>query len=962
MSATRIPTATYRLQFTREFTFAEALEIVPYLDELGITDLYASPLFTARSGSAHGYDVTDPTSLNLELGGEVGFQALSGALMERGMGLLLDVVPNHMGISDPSNHWWQDVLENGPSSPYARFFDIDWNPPKEDLSNKVLLPVLGDQYGRSLEKGEIRLLREGGAFFAACFEQRFPLAPRTSTALLEPVLERLRALLGEEHPHAIELASIATSLRHLPPRTETAPEKVEERHREKEVAKRRLAQLLEECAPCAALLDEEIAAVNGRPGDPRSFDRLEALLAEQAYRLCYWRVAADEINYRRFFDINDLAAIRVEDEEVFETVHRLPMELVAEGRVTGLRIDHPDGLFDPEGYFLGLQEKARELRGAAAGDGLPLYLVVEKILSPGERLPERWAVHGTTGYEFLNLLSGLFVRREAERAFRRLYACITGRDWRLPDLLYEAKKLILEVSMSSELNVLARKLDRISEQHRWSRDFTLSRLQKALGEVIASFPVYRTYIRPSSDVVAEEDRRQTIAAVRSAKSRNRAIDDSVFDFIASVLLLEHPEGLSEEQRAERREFVLRFQQITGPVTAKGLEDTAFYRVFPLASLNEVGGDPGRFGVSLAEFHAANAARRNDWPHALSATSTHDSKRSEDVRARIDVLTEMPEEWEEAVALWRASNRSRKLEIEGVEAPDANEEYLLYQTLIGAWPLEPVADDARREFRERIERYMEKALKEAKVHTSWINPNQAYDAAVCEFVRRLLEPEPANEFLADFLRFQERVAQAGAWNSLAQTLIKITAPGVPDFYQGSELWSFSLVDPDNRAPVDYSSRRQHLEELSRRAAADLLGLAGELVPRWRDGRIKLFLTWRALGFRRSHRRLFAEGAYLPLEAAGARSEHCCAFARRHERSWALTAVPRFVSGLLDEARTAGAERVWERTWLRLPPEAPAQWRNVLTGELVRAERGAEGGEIGLARLFGSFPVALLEGAD
>jgi (1->4)-alpha-D-glucan 1-alpha-D-glucosylmutase len=888
------------------------------------------------------------------------------------------------------------VLENGPSSPAAKFFDIDWTPPKEGLANKVLLPILSDQYGKVLENGEIHLLFEAGAFVITYYERRFPVSPRSFIAILEPACERVRALLDAGDPHLVELESIITSLRVLPPRTETDPERVRIRLREKEVAKRRLAALTEANETVREAIEQTVMAMNGRRGDPHSFDQLEALLAHQAYRLSYWRVATDEINYRRFFDVNHLAAIRVEEPEVFEAVHGVVLRLLGAGQVTGLRIDHPDGLFDPVQYFLDLQSTCRRILPSdpsTAGEPSEgtteraCYVVVEKILVRDERLRPDWAVHGTTGYEFLNLVNGLFVDPAAERHFHELYARMTGQPFRFGDIAYQSKKLILDATMSAELHVLARRLDRISEQHRWSRDFTLFSLQEALAEVIACFPVYRTYICGVKNMVGDEDQQYILSALRTAKRRNPAMSESIFDFVASVLLLQDPEGISEGDRAARRDFVMRFQQITGPIMAKGIEDTAFYRVFPLASLNEVGGNPERFGLPIDAFHRQNAERLTNWPHALLTTSTHDTKRSEDVRARINVLSEMPRDWERAIQRWQSMNRVKKVELEGAEVPDPQEEYLLYQTLIGtwlpqpmdeeahaqfvqrigrymqtlisAWPLQPMDEEAHAQFVQRIERYMEKALKEAKLHTSWINPNEAYDQAVKQFVRAILSPDGDNRFLADFRRFQGRIAQAGMWNSLSQTLLKITSPGVPDFYQGTELWDFSLVDPDNRRPVDFRTRGTMLEELQQRESKDLTSLVRELVAQRTDGRIKLYITYKALNFRRGHLDLFEQGAYQPLTVSGEKEDHVLAFARHLGNCWALVAVPRLVVKLSPSAKPPLGKLIWKETVLHLPEGAPNEWQNVFTGEALTVsdknttERGLLAHEV-----FRRLPVALL----
>jgi (1->4)-alpha-D-glucan 1-alpha-D-glucosylmutase len=969
MTVCRMPIATYRLQLTPNFGFADAQALVPYLHLLGITDLYTSPFCRARCGSSHGYDVTDHSTINPELGTEADLEALARTLQQHGMGLIMDIVPNHMGISDESNRWWQNVLENGPASPYAGFFDIDWAPPKQVLQNKVLLPVLGDQYGKVLEQGEIRLGYDEGAFIIDFYNQRLPLAPHTWTAILAPALEQVRSELAVDDPHLIELESILTSLRYLPLPTETAPAKVRERQREKEVGKRRLANLVVTSEPVYSAITAVLVAMNGQKGEPASFDRLETLLAEQAYRLCYWRVAADEVNYRRFFEINDLVAIRVEQPEVFTAVHSLVFRLLQQGIVTGLRVDHPDGLFDPEQYFLNLQAGCRRALAEASaavpqpagGDPKrPCYVVLEKILGRNEQLRAHWAVHGTTGYDFLNLVNGLFIDPDGRSPLREFYAQFTGSPQRAGEVAYESKKLILNISMASELYVLARRLDHISEQHRWSQDFTFLSLQDALREVIACFPVYRTYIRPTHAIVDDEDRYHIVRAVNAAKLRNPARSESIFDFILSVLLFDDPPGLSEAQYAERRDFVMRFQQLTSPVMAKGLEDTAFYRTYPLFSLNEVGGDPEYFGVAVDTFHQRNSERLAQWPCGLLATSTHDTKRSEDVRARINVLSEIPGEWERAVERWQIWNRAKKSTISGVEVPDANEEYLLYQALVGAWPLTPLDETAQTRFVQRIVQYMEKALKEAKIHTSWLNPHEAHDQAVRTFIQRVLTPGVENRFLADFALFQARIAPVGLLNALSQTLLKITSPGVPDFYQGTELWDDSLVDPDNRRPVDFPTRRACLAELQQRETEGLLPLVQELLAQWCDGRIKLYVTYKALHFRRSHISLFRDGGYLPIACTGTRREHVVAFARCKEQHWTLVVIPRWLTKLSSRRQPPLGRRVWGKNFLLLPPEAPLSWHNVLTGEELTGTTTPQGQTLYLSTILQYFPVALLSG--
>jgi (1->4)-alpha-D-glucan 1-alpha-D-glucosylmutase len=959
-----VPVSTYRLQLNRLFRFEQARELIGYFEDLGIGDCYFSPVLRARQGSLHGYDVTDHGSINPEIGTGDEFRRLAQDLRSRGMGLLLDIVPNHMCISEETNFWWWDVLENGPSSFYAPYFDIDWNPPKEDLIDKVLLPMLDDQYGRVLENREIQVAFDSGTFCVLYRGLRLPVAPRTYRLILDPPLGRLRQGLGPDHPDVLELESILTALSYLPERTEVDPVKIRERQREKEIVKRRLAELAERSRPVLESIEDSVTRMNGSPGDPHSLDRLEELLAEQVYRLSYWRVAADEINYRRFFDINDLAAIRVEDRQVFEAVHALVLSFLCEGLVTGFRVDHPDGLFEPHRYFQDLQAACRAARvspgceAAADSDSRRFFVVAEKIVVGDEDL-RPWAIEGTTGYGFLNYLNGIFVDRSRRRAFERIYRRFTGWTQSYDDLVYESKKLILQVSMSSELNVLARKLDRISEQHRWSRDFTLESLRDALRETIACFPVYRTYTTADMKTADAEDERHICTAIEATKRRNPAISESIFDFIQSVLLFQDPDGLTEAQREERRLFVMRMQQFTGPVMAKGVEDTAFYRYFPLASLNEVGGEPRSFGIPLSVFHDKARLRLKLWPNAMLPSSTHDTKRGEDVRARINALSEIPVELDRAIRRWRVLNAASKSMVGGLDVPSANEEYLLYQTLLGTWPLNMSTDEEREDYRRRIERYMEKALREAKVHTSWVSPNQPYEEAVSRFIRSLLNPASDNRFLVDFQRLQAMTAWAGMFNSLSQLVLKIASPGVPDFYQGSELWDFSLVDPDNRRPVDFDLHRRLMSQLIEGEKGDLAELVRRLLHNPGDGAIKLYLTRRALRFRKANRSLFAQGHYYPLKADGDRRTHVVAFARKKRATTVIVIAARFFLSLGCHPEMPLGDSVWGGSALPLPQNLPADvYSDIFTGQQVPVLSQGGRRHIHLPNAFLHLPVALL----
>ncbi len=983
----RIPMATYRLQFGRSLGFRDVTDLIPYLHELGISDCYFSPFLQPSTDESHGYDVADHGALNTVLGSEADYEGLCRVLAQYDMGQIVDVVPNHMGIAGSRNIWWTDVLENGPSSPCSGYFDIDWEPAEPGLYQKVLLPILGDLYGRVLENQELTLAFEGGEFTIRYYDTILPVAPETYTQILDFRREELEASLGKDDPHVLELQSIITALSHLPGRADTAPERREERARERVVVKRRLATLAADVPTVRAFIDDTVALFNGVKGQPASFDRLDALLGAQAYRLSFWQVAADDINYRRFFDINTLAAIRMEEPAVFEEAHRLIFAFVRAGRVTGLRIDHPDGLYAPGEYLRQLQRRCL-VEIAEAGAGLvaapeedrqawraellaeldrraevdpelarPFYIVVEKILMAGERLPERWPVWGTTGYDFLGAADGLFINRAAQRQLDETYIRFLGVRPDFRDIVYEAKQLLIDTSMASEVNVLGRRLSRISDRYRASRDFTTRSLITALREIIASFPVYRTYIDGMG--VTDRDRWYVDLAVAMARRRNPAMSASIFDFIGDVLRLRFPGARTEAEHGEQLVFVGKFQQLTGPITAKGAEDTAFYRYHRLTALNEVGAAPDRFGIPVAEFHRLNAERHATWPGTLLATSTHDTKRSEDVRARIHVLSELPRDWRRRVLAWRRLNRRRKQTIDGQVVPDANEEYLLYQTLLGTWPLGALSAESLAVFTERIQQFMFKAVREAKIHSSWVNPAPDYERAVARFVSAVLDPAASRAFLSDFTPFQQEVSRWGMYTSLALMLLKMTAPGVPDFYQGTELWDFSLVDPDNRRPVDFARRRQCLADLlaEMREVPDRAALARRLVETKEDGRIKMYVIREGLRSRREQAALFAAGEYRPLEAAGPRAEHVCAFARVSAEASALVVVPRLLAagGFPDPPLGAA----WGRqSGLAVPADAGQRFRNAFTGDVLTAEAG----RLDLAAVFASFPLALLVRAD
>ncbi len=924
-----IPRATYRLQLHQGFGFRDATALVPYLSALGVSHVYCSPYLRARSGSTHGYDIIGHHELNPEIGSRADFDAFAAALRAHGMGQIMDVVPNHMGVMAADNAWWMDVLENGQSAGHAEYFDIDWHPASAHLANRLLVPVLGGHYGALLEAGEFGLDFDSvqGTFSVNYHEHRFPVDPRTYFMILS------RA--------GADLEGVARAFGELPPREAT--DRAAERNVSKETLKRGFASLCESNPRFAAAIQSTVRCYNGVPGDPASFDALHELLDAQAYRLAYWRVASDEINYRRFFDINSLAALRMERPEVFEATHAFVFELLRAGAVDGLRVDHPDGLYDPAEYFSRLQKKFIEVCAPGAIDAeRPLYVVIEKIIAPFEKLPEGWAVHGTTGYRFANLLNGLFVDEAAGKGFTRLYSGYTGVGESFEDIARNSKHLVLRTALASELTVLANRLARIAHADRATRDYTLNTLRQALADVIAAFPVYRSYM--SSDVSAD-DRRWVEWAIARARRHTRAADDSIFDFIKATLL--------SDGRAARA-FTMKFQQLTAPVMAKGVEDTTFYIYNRLLSLNDVGGDPAAFGYGVNAFHRASADRAAKWPHTMLATSTHDNKRSEDVRARIDVLSELPAAWRLNLRRWSRMNRSKKRVVDGARAPSRNDEYMLYQTLLGSFPPKIAESGELAAFAKRIEGYMLKAVREAKANTSWINPNHEYEAAICGFVRGLLRPE-RNLFLEDLRTAAATVGWLGMLNSLSMTVIKLTSPGVPDIYQGNELWDFSLVDPDNRRPVDYEVRRAMLDRLPQPGTSPI-GEIREIFHNPHDGRAKLFVIAQLLGYRRAHSDVFLHGAYLPLQAVGHRHSNVLAFARNHAQGGAVIVGTRLHASLgIAEGALPCAEAVWGDTVVQLPfvPEG-TQLRHLLTGRRCVVSAGA----LRLAEVFADVPAAVL----
>jgi (1->4)-alpha-D-glucan 1-alpha-D-glucosylmutase len=971
----RAPRSTYRLQLHAGFNFADAQAVLPYLKRLGVGDLYTSPVFEARSGSMHGYDVTRHDRLNPELGGDPGFARLCESLRDAGMGLLLDIVPNHMGVGNDSV-WWQDVLENGRASTYAEFFDIDWDPLSANMRGKLLLPILGSQYGEELENKRIQIVIEDGVARVRYYDHSMPLTPR-SLPMIFTAAQRAEL--------APRFRDILRELSHIPPNDTADSSLAAQRRAQLEEIKPRIREALlrprNQVAITAAL--EE---VNGQVGDARSFDRLHEILETQPYRLAFWRVSAEEINYRRFFDVNDLVGLRMENPSVFAATHGLIRRMLAEKQVTGLRVDHCDGMFNPRQYLIRLQLLyiASQCKGASpsgplAPNGIesevreavrgcdwndvpgPLYVVVEKILEPREALPREWPVRGTSGYGFLHFANQVFIQQENRKSFNDLYTAMLGRTSDPEEIIYRSKLQVMQNALSSETHVLTNLLSQLAAADRRARDFTSNLLDAAIRETIACFPVYRTYIDDRGRY-RQRDRAHIHHAIARAKYRSLDVDGSAFNFLEDTLLLHDRSGDGIEQR--ELYFALKFQQLTGPVMAKGVEDTAFYIYNRFISSNEVGSSLQSFGLSVETFHAGNVERLENSPDTMLATSTHDTKRSEDVRNRLNVISELKLLWPAFLRRARRLNARFKQTLEdGRVAPDANEEYLIYQTIAGAWPWQINSIEDRRQFVERLQQYMGKAMSEAKINLSWVSPNEKYVAATGSFLSAILMPDEQgreSEFVTALELLLPALKIFGAVNSLAQVVLKAASPGVPDFYQGSELWDLSLVDPDNRRPVDFALRAAALDKMLSKSEADgPLPVCRSVIESLDDGRIKLWTTHRTLALRARLPELFHRGEYIALSAGEGYAQHVIAFLRRSADACVLVAVPRFACTLMRHRSELPLSAAWGGAELIAPECAGRRFMNICTGEeLIVPVYGT----IPLSRLFANFPVAVLQSVD
>ena len=951
----RVPSSTYRLQFNLQFRFSDARELVPYLNELGITDLYASPRFQARKGSSHGYDVADPRRVSSEIGTESDFDELSARLKSYSMGLLLDIVPNHMAASH-ENPWWMDVLENGPGSRYADYFDIDWHPATTKAAflqdNRVLLPFLGDLYGNVLENCELALRLDEAGFFVQYFDYRFPLDPKSYEPIVVGIAELIeqRQSVGPQAARAV--SDLLVLVRDLPSYWHTEPEETQRRVADSAIIKERLWQLCQSVPEIRQATDEVIRSINGSRENPSTLLQLDRILAAQPYRLAYWKIGLEEVNYRRFFGLNEFIAVRVEDPRVFADRHRAIFQLIRDGRVTGLRVDHVDGLFDPRAYLYALQSSTVP---EDASSPQPLFIVVEKILGDREHLPDDWPVSGTTGYDFLNAVNALFIDPSGLSSIEEAYVRISRSSVPFADVSYAGNMLVMQTLFAREVHSLGHRLGALAAQDRKARDLPMSELIELLKVVTACLPVYRTYIR--DDEIPARDREFLDRALTLARRRvsTGEISDAAFAFLRRVLFLEPPD-YEPAARAAYLQFIMKWQQFSGPVMAKGLEDTAAYLHNSFLSLSDVGTDPMREALPLgtSALHQFNCYRQRHWPRTMNTTSTHDTKRGADVRARINVLSELPREWERFFRRARRANAPHRKFVNGVSAPDAGEESLIFQTMLGAWPH---SADEIPSFRDRLKSFLIKAVREAKLHTNWFEPRADYESALLAYIDAIFDGDQSAGFFPEFLALQKKVAFYGCLNSLSQVLLKIASPGLPDFYQGEELWDLNLVDPDNRRPVDFALRRRLLEELKQLEHNGRDALLENLLATWPDGRIKLFLTWKALNSRCAHRDLFHCGEYLPLQASGRQKEHLFAFARRHQNEWVVVAVPRLLSRVIDPGEMHFGRAAWPSASIELPPDAPAEWIDAITaqplGSVMRSGKRA----FRAADLFRRFPVAL-----
>ncbi|MGE5498638.1 MAG: malto-oligosyltrehalose synthase [Syntrophothermus sp.] len=929
----RIPLSTYRLQFTPGFGFNSAKKIVSYLADLGISDIYASPIFKAVEGSMHGYDQVDPLQLNPQLGSSEEFEELVKEYKKYELHWLQDIVPNHMAYSS-QNQMIVDLLENGPNSRFYDFFDIEWNHPHASVRQRLLAPFLGRFYHEALENEELVLKYDAEGFSINYFDNRFPLSMESYVDILSFRLSAIRNKLGKNDSEMIKYLAVLYILRSLP-----TSEEIDERYSQIKFVKGMLWELYNQNEEIRNFMNESLKIFNGRKDSPESFDLLDKLLTMQYFRLAFWKVANEEINYRRFFNISSLISLKMENEDVFNRVHDYVLRLIKAGSIDGLRIDHVDGLYDPTNYL-------KRLRSRTENN----YIAVEKILEIQEDLPDIWPVQGTTGYDFTNFVNDIFVKRENERKMTSVYQEFTHLLAPPDRVMWEKKKLIIQTRMAGEVERLAFLVEAVSSRDRRGIDITMHGLKRALEEILTFFPVYRTYV--NGEFYLERDKKYMEEAFKKISEENPRLSNE-FSYICNLLMLNNIDQFPEEKRKNIIDLIMKFQQLTGPLMAKGFEDTALYVYNRLISLNEVGGSPSRFGLSDEEFHGLMTKRLKNWPATMNATSTHDTKRGEDTRTRINVLSELAGEWDERIKHWCEINSRHKSQVKGQAAPEKNDEYFLYQTLIGSWPLDGLK--GREDYLQRIKDYLIKAVREAKVHTAWIKPDESYENAYVKFVGDILDGNPPeNKFLEDFISFQSKIAWYGYFNSISQLLVKMTGPGVPDFYQGCELWDLSLVDPDNRRPVDYTLRKQYLRELREYEDGNLQKYITKLSEDFSNAKIKIFLTARTLKIRKKYEQLFQQGEYIPIKTEGSYKDSIIAFVRRYNENFSITVVPRFLTGIISPGQLPYGE-VWKDTKISLPFEV-SQLNNVITDEQIQSA-----GTILVGTILSNFPAAVIIGS-
>jgi len=920
----KIPRATYRLQFHSKFTFEDAQGIVEYISHLCLSDIYASPVFKSSKDSTHGYDIVDPTQINPQLGGKDGFDQLITKAQSQGLGWMQDIVPNHMAF-DSDNRLLMDILENGPRSKYYPFFDIQWDHPYEHLRGKLLAPFLGDIYGKCLDRGDIKLNFDEDGFNIRFYDWKLPLKIDSYAKVLASNLTWLDGKIQREDKDYIQFLEISNHFNNPSNSLEAS-----DYYNQLALMKAHLWKLYLSNTAIKGYIDSLVMAFNGTPGDPHSLNKLDELLSDQFFKLSFWKVGNEELNYRRFFTVNGLLSVRVENQEVFEYTHNFIFQLIKSGQVTGLRIDHVDGLYDPIAYLNKLKQRDADL-----------YVTVEKILDINEQLPSCMPVQGTTGYDFMTAVNSVCVDRGSEKILDRIYISFTGQYESYRNLVSEKKKLFMGRHMAGDIDNLAQLLKKVINGDRYGKDMTMYALRRSIVEIMAQFPVYRAYMGEQG--LEEKDKVHIKEALARAANKNPGLTNEL-DFISKILLLDFAPDISSKQKEEYHYFTKKFQQFSGALMAKGAEDTTFYIYNRFISLNEVGGDPSAFGLSVKDFHGLMVQRQRAWPHTMNATSTHDTKRGEDVRARLNVLSEIPGQWQQQVTAWSRMNKDKKKLINGAKILDRNDEYFIYQTLVGAYPFDEKDHDS---FTKRMTEYIIKAVREAKIHTTWIKPDNDYEELCINFIQELLKRDEKNKFLGPFLSFQKKIAMDGVINSLSQTMLKMTCPGIPDFYQGTELWDLTLVDPDNRQPIDYQHRIGLLQEIRSKEDPDFIK---EILSNKQDGRVKLFLISKVLEIRKQYEDLFLRGDYIPLAIEGELNKYVIAFARKYGQAWSITIVPRFTRKFVEE------KHQWKDVFLILPQEAPQQWKNAMTGEGLNAP-----GKIAMEGIFNRFPTALLVAA-